>query len=69
MTLESTKEGFFLAKFPFLDKIAKKRCVHKMLCMSCTAPDTTKTATLFTANDLNKTQMKLNYARYGLKNI
>ena len=33
--------------------------------MACTAPDATKTATLYTANDPQKGQKKLNKAKYG----
>ena len=38
------KKSWFLAKIPF-NKIAEKGCVHKMCCMVCAAPDTTKTTT------------------------
>ena len=48
--LESTIEEIFLAKIPFI-KIAKKSSNHKMCCMAYTAPDATKTATIYTAND------------------
>ena len=66
MTLESTKEDIFLAKNPF-DDITKKSWVHKMPCIACTAPDTTKTYVLHLTH--NKSQKMLNKAKYGLKLI
>ena len=54
---------YLLKKNVFL---AIKRCVHKMCSMAFTAPDATKTATLYTANDThNYSQKKLNKAKYG----